>query len=126
MSAPPSQAVAAPPLPAAPRASKVDEDAALKRYAHDISRIVGKSVSERDYPRLARQKGWEGTSDVRLTVGSDGNVKSVEIVTGSGYEVLDQRAVDMVKQVRLPKIPAVFRAREFSVTVPIAFILRKQ
>jgi protein TonB len=126
MSTAPSQAVAAPPLPAAPRSSRGDEDAVLKRFAQDISRSIGKSVSEHDYPRLARQSGWEGTPDVRLTIGSDGKLKSVEIATGSGHEVLDQHAIEMVKRIRLPKIPSAFREREFTVVVPIAFILKKQ
>ena len=104
----------------------MDEDAILKRYARDISRMIGKSVSEADYPRLARQKGWEGTPEVRLVIGADGHLKNVLIASGSGYEVLDERAVEMVKRVRLPRIPSVFRARQFSITVPIAFILRKQ
>jgi TonB family protein len=121
----PRAGLTAPPLRAAPKSSSIDEDAALKRYARDVSRIIGKSTSESDYPQLARQNGWEGTPEVRLVIGADGRVKNVLIATGSDYAILDERAVEMVKQVPLPKIPSVFREREFSITVPIAFTLRK-
>ena len=114
-----------PPLPAAPRSSRVDEDAALRRFAQEISRIIGESVSDRDYPRLARQRGWQGTAEVRLIIGSNGKVKNIVIGRSSGHDVLDERALEMVKHVRLPKIPSPFREREFTVTIPITFALRK-
>jgi TonB family protein len=120
-----SQTLGAPPLPAAPKSSSIDENAVLKRYARDISRIIGKSTSESDYPKLARENGWEGTPEVRLVIGADGHVKNVLIATGSDYAILDERAVEIVRQVQLPKIPSVLRAREFSITVPIAFTLQK-
>jgi len=98
------------------RAEEIDAD--------EISRVLGKSVSERDYPRLARQQNWQGTTEVRLQIGSDGKVKDVVVGRTSGYDLLDQRAIQLVKQLRLPKIPSAFRQREFTVTVPITFALR--
>jgi protein TonB len=111
-------------LPTAPKQARVDENAVLRRFADEISRVLGKSVSERDYPRLARQQNWQGTTEVRLQIGSDGKVKDVVVGRTSGYELLDQRAIELVKHLRLPKIPSAFRQREFTVTVPITFALR--
>ena len=37
--------------------------------------------------------------------------------------MLDQRAVELIKQILLPDVPSAFRAREFSVTVPVTFAL---
>jgi len=111
-------------LPTAPKQANVDENAVLRRFADEISRVLGKSVSERDYPRLARQQNWQGTTEVRLQIGSDGKVKDVVVGRTSGYDLLDQRAIQLVKQLRLPKIPSAFRQREFTVTVPITFALR--
>ena len=89
------------------------------------SRISTSPGPRSSYPKLARENGWEGTSEVRLVIGADGHVKHVLIATGSDYAILDERAIEMVKQMLLPKIPPVLRAREFSITVPIAFTLRK-
>jgi protein TonB len=111
-------------LPVAPKQASVDENALLRRFADEISRVLGKSVSEHDYPRLARQNGWQGTAEVRLQIGADGKIKDVLLGRSSGYELLDQRAVELVRRSPLPKVPAAFRAREFSVTVPITFALR--
>jgi protein TonB len=108
----------------APKQTNVDENALLRRFADEISRSLGKSVSERDYPRLARQKGWQGTAEIRLQIGADGKVKNVLVGRSSGYELLDQRAVELVRQIRLPNVPSAFRAREFTVTVPITFALK--
>jgi protein TonB len=112
-------------LPTAPKQANVDENAVLRRFADEISRVLGKSVSERDYPRLAKQQNWQGTTEVRLQIGSDGKVKDVVVGRTSGYALLDQRAIELVKQLHLPKIPSAFRQREFTVTVPITFALKK-
>lgn len=119
-----SPPVAVAPLPMAPKQTSVDENALLRRFAGEISRILGKSVSERDYPLLARQSGWQGTAEVRLQIGADGKVKNVLVGRSSGYDLLDQRAVEMVRQIRLPNVPLAFRAREFTVTIPITFALK--
>ena len=42
-------------------------------------RIVGKVVSERDYPRLARDRGWQGSTMVRVEIGPDGLLKGVPV-----------------------------------------------
>jgi hypothetical protein len=34
-----------------------NEDAALRRFQYDVVRIIGSSVSDRDYPRLAHDQG---------------------------------------------------------------------
>ena len=117
----PGQPVA--PVATAPRPTNVDESAQLRRFSDEISRVLGKPVPDRDYPRLARQKGWQGTAEVRLQIGADGKVKNALVGRSSGYEVLDQRAVELIKQILLPNVPSAFRAREFSVTVPVTFAL---
>jgi protein TonB len=87
---------------------------------------VGKRVvGARDYPRLALQKGWEGTARIRVELGRDGKVRTVALSQGSGYEVLDDRALEIVKRVRVPPVPPELIGREFSVDFPIAFKIPK-
>jgi len=122
---PPTGPVARAPLPAPPKLKTVDVDVALKRFTQDLWRTVGYAMSERDYPRLARDRGWEGLTRVRVEIGSDGLLKTVTVVHSSGHPVLDDRAVAKIQEIKLPNIPEELRERAFSVDVPIQFNLRK-
>jgi protein TonB len=113
-------------LPTPPRLKKGDEDAALRRYALEVSRIVGKVVSERDYPRLARDRGWQGSTTVRVEVGPDGLLKAVHVTRSSNFSVLDDRAVSKIREIKLPNIPDELRERAFSFEVPFRFSLRNR
>jgi protein TonB len=52
------------------------------------------------YPRVARLRGWEGTVDVDVALGADGNVSSASIAASSGYDVLDAAALAAARQSR--------------------------
>jgi protein TonB len=103
-----------------------DEDAALKRYAAEVSRIVGKFISERDYPRLARERGWQGSATVRVEIGPDGLLRAVSVTRSSGFSVLDDRAVSKIREIKLPNIPDELRERLFTFEVPFRFSLRNR
>jgi protein TonB len=118
------------PAPPAPRAAPaeqgadVDEEAILKSYLADLQRALGKTVSERDYPRLARDRGWEGKTYVMLTFGRDGHLKGVSLSRTSGYPILDDKALELVKRMRVPPMPAQLRKIEHTFTMPVAFVLK--
>ena len=81
---------------------------------------MGRLVKERGdaaYPRLARDRRWEGTSHVRVEFMPGGKVKSIVVNTSSGYAVLDQRALEMVKEV-MPKVPDELRDRRILGALP--------
>ena len=105
---------------------KLNNYAALMRYATEVSRIVGKYTSEGDYPRLARDRGWEGLTRVRVEIGSDGLLKTVTVTQSSGYSVLDDRAVSKIQGIKLPSIPDELRERAFTFEVPFRFSLHKR
>lgn len=50
------------------------------------------------YPRIARQRGWEGEVLLKLSVSSEGQVEQVAIVRSSGHAVLDRAAVRAVRR----------------------------
>ncbi|MHC4376941.1 MAG: energy transducer TonB [Planctomycetota bacterium] len=52
------------------------------------------------YPRLARARGWEGVVEVRITVAADGTVSDVQVETSSGRTLLDDAALEAVRQWR--------------------------
>jgi len=51
-----------------------------------------------EYPLLARQNGWEGTTTLRFELLADGTIGQVEIARSSGYPVLDTAAQAAIKQ----------------------------
>jgi protein TonB len=122
----PGGPVALTPLPVPPKLKRGDEDAAIRRFQSDMVRIVGKVVSERDYPRLARDRNWQGSTMVRVEIGPDGLLKGVTVTKSSGFSVLDDRAVSKIREIRLPNVPDELRERAFSVDVPFKFSLKNR
>src|SRR3989442_13169467 len=57
-----------------------------------------------EYPRAAREAGWEGTTVLQVLVLPDGTAGSVTLQKTSGYAVLDEAALTAVKAWRF--IPA--------------------
>lgn len=53
-------------------------------------------VGNQHYPEQARQNGIFGSLRMMVTLRPDGSVAEIRILQGSGHEVLDQAAVDIV------------------------------
>jgi len=48
------------------------------------------------YPPSARRRGIEGSVEVRFALASGGRAAALEVVTGSGYDILDRAALQTV------------------------------
>jgi protein TonB len=93
--APAPPPVAAPaPAPAAPAATT--NTATASKSGGQIQQAVLVSKKDPEYPKLARQTGARGLVKVTATVGKDGHVKSVKVI--SGHPMLQAAAVAAVKQ----------------------------
>ncbi len=75
------------------------------------------------YPAQAVVNRWEGTVLLRLRVGTDGGVETVEVITSSGHPILDAAAVRAVRGWRFR--PARRSGRRVACTVrqPLRFVL---
>jgi TonB family protein len=116
---------AAPPEPMPPKLERANQEVALKSYATQVARLIGKAVSERDYPRIAREQGWQGSTKVLVEMGRDGLLKRISVSRSSGFSLLDDIAVSKVREIQLPEVPGELRERAFSFEVPFKFALRK-
>lgn len=56
------------------------------------------STPQPEYPRLALQRGYEGTVVVKFTVEPSGAVSEVELAQGSGFAMLDEAALDGIRK----------------------------
>lgn len=76
------------------------------------------------YPQNAIEKGWQGRVEVHMVIGANGMVVNASIKAGSGHEILDNQALDMLKKGKTTvPIPVSLRGREFSIDVPVIFNL---
>jgi len=77
-----------------------------------------------EYPRAAREAGWEGTTVLQIVVLPDGTVGSVTVHRTSGHAVLDEAALTAVKSWQfVPARDGNFPIRSV-VRLPIRFDLK--
>lgn len=119
VAAAPGPSSAPPPTPAA---RPPDDSQALDDYGRGILELL---TRHRQYPRLAALRGWEGEVRLRLKVAGKGGLLAVQVVRSSGYEVLDQHALQLIQGAALPALPDSFADREIQVVVPIHYKLQK-
>jgi len=56
-----------------------------------------------DYPREARQRGWEGATKIRVKFEADGLLMDVVISRSSGFSALDESALSVFRSSRPPE-----------------------
>jgi protein TonB len=121
---PPQAHVEPPPAPRVQTPSAPTLDATvLREYGAVVSSVVAK---KKVYPRLALMRRWQGTTDLKLQIAADGNVKALSVAHSSGFDILDEQALKMVKDAMpLPGLPDALRGREFAIDIPVAFRLHE-
>jgi protein TonB len=123
--APAEVAAAAPSAPAKVETSEpavVWDGATLQQYR---TGLIAFAKQYKRYPVQAMERGWEGRVEIRITVLPTGAVESARVKTPSGYRILDDQALDMVKRAlaRSPVPPALV-GRQFSIDIPVIFELQ--
>src|SRR5262245_2667224 len=99
---------------------------AVERFAREVERVGSLVLDQRDYPSEARDKKWEGTTLIEVRYAEGGYIRSVVVGQSCGHPVLDQQAVQIARNLRLPNAPEELRSREFAVRFPIVFQLSRQ
>lgn len=79
-----------------------------------------------DYPAIAQSRGWEGKVLLKVQVSNEGLSDAVEIERSSGYEILDESAIEAVKKWRFTPAKRGETPIASSAIVPIIFILQDQ
>lgn len=96
----------------------------MARYVRLLGDLL---AQQQQYPRLAVARGWEGEVRLRLQVARKGTIIAVHIVHSSGFDVLDQHAVQLVHNTTLPPPPAGQAhagSPDFQIDIPIHYALR--
>lgn len=78
------------------------------------------------YPRLSKRMGEQGEVRLRVLVAVDGRVASVQLSRSSGYDRLDEAALESVKQWRFKPATQGGEPLETWVEVPVKFVLESE
>ncbi|MDF1615058.1 energy transducer TonB [Desulfurivibrio dismutans] len=94
--------------PAAPSAAAGSPPPTVDQYLEANFRYIMEDIQQGIvYPRLARRMGWEGKVVISFVVLEDGRVEDVEVVESSGFSLLDENAVQTIKNTApFPSPPA--------------------
>lgn len=80
-----------------------------------LSLIISKIERNKRYPPLARRNGIEGMVKVKFSIDQNGALLGLAIERGSGFELLDQEALSMVR--RASPFPPPEKNFELSLTI---------
>lgn len=105
------------------RASTSADEGSIQQFRQNI--LIATRRYKR-YPAQAMEKGWQGRVVIHLVIGSNGLTQSYAVKSSSGFQMLDETALDMVKKGRpLVQVPVALRGQQFEVDVPVIFDLRE-
>ncbi|WP_082030211.1 energy transducer TonB [Vibrio renipiscarius] len=76
------------------------------------------------YPKLARKKGLEGKALIEVWLNQEGKQIKQKIITSSGHSILDQRALNTIKQWQFSRRIEHGQAIAHRVHIPINFKLQ--
>ncbi|MDP2652456.1 MAG: TonB family protein [Candidatus Omnitrophota bacterium] len=99
------------------------QDPAGQKAVTDYVKSVQKKISESiSFPYEAKEKGWEGTVHLTMTLLSDGTLQDVDVKQSSGHMIFDNDAKNTA-QILAPfdPFPAEMDLEEIVVTVPIVY-----
>lgn len=93
-------------------------------YLHFQDLVRRRIEDAKRYPHWARRQGFEGMAKVQFAIPVDGQAHSIKIVASSGYDILDQAAIETVKKANPFPSPRMIKRDMVEVEVPIVFQLR--
>jgi protein TonB len=102
-------------------------DFVIKKKRESYSAILNKAIAkQKNYPRIATMRGWQGKTIIDLKIDGQGNLINSKIKQKSGFKILDKEGMAMVKRASpFPKPPKELESLgSFNVTVPISFSLQ--
>lgn len=122
----PAQISPAPPVsvPQSPTAtSSVNIKPKTETFTEASYQANYKSNPKPDYPRLAKSRSWQGKVLLRVQVTADGHSAGISVQQSSGHEMLDDAAIEAVKNWTFIPAKRGDTPVASTVTVPIQFKL---
>jgi pilus assembly protein CpaC len=99
----------------------LQDQAALNEYVLSVKRMIYNSL---DYPRLAREAGWQGVVKLKLHLNYDGELLGIKVSQSSGYVSFDNAAINVAKSISpYPPFPASVEVEDLWIDVPVVYKL---
>jgi protein TonB len=110
---------------ATPTQANSDVKNAGEAALNDFSNILARHIAKfKMYPKIAQMRGWQGDIVLEVKLNGDGALISSKIIKGSGFDVLDNEGLEMVKRASpFPLPPEILKGKSFTILVPIRFKL---
>jgi protein TonB len=121
----PKEVAPAPPAETVSKIPNIVPQEQLTQHLESYSSLLANAIAKyKQYPKIAQMRGWQGTVIADLEIDSKGTVISIKIKKSSTYEVLDNEALEMIRNASpFPAPPESLRGKNFNVLVPISFKL---
>ena len=102
--------------------SAESEDGTGQKKIHRATPLYKSNPLPR-YPSSARRRGFEGTVGLLVKVSEKGEVTELEVARSSGYQSLDRRALETVKDWKFEPGRINGKASAMDVKIPVTFRL---
>lgn len=109
------------PVMAQKSSPKADTEVAENTQYH----AGGISGFSRRYNRLAQERGWEGSVTLKVHILASGDIGEVIVISSSGHDVLDEQAVELIKEAHATPARRGDKPVDSWVVVPYQFKLQK-
>lgn len=105
--------------------TKIDSELDHKPDHVKVNQILREELSRHfHYPVVARKKNWQGKVLIEFTITSNGDITQLHISASSGYEVLDNAAMDAINRIRADdKLTPALNGQNVVITLPITYQL---
>jgi len=107
---------------ASPASSDAQDSQALQNYLRGV--LQTELARHLRYPRMARERGWQGTVLVGVMIAPNGALIATRLFRSSGYALLDEASLSGLSHVRsLPMFAVARQTDPVEVILPIQFQL---
>jgi protein TonB len=123
---PPGAVAASPPVTAAPAISAPETAAPPSHAALNWQGLLLARLEQaKHYPMAAQERRQQGVVLLHFTMDRDGQVLTADIRKSSGYDLLDQEALALIRRAQpLPKPPPDVIGDPIALAVPVEFFLK--
>lgn len=96
-----------------------------KSKAHVVSILIEEFNQYFSYPKFAKRRNWQGKVLLSLRITSTGKIKNIKIDDSSGYNILDQAAINSMRKIgKLPQT-ASWLENDIELEIPVVYQLIK-
>ena len=91
-----------------------------------LNLVISKIQKAKRYPLQARKEKIEGEVKLKFLINSRGELESAELVSSSGFEILDREALEMLhRAVPFPPLPEEIKERGLELNLKVKFHLEE-